>query len=421
MGGRNKQRSRTESVSGPSRTQTFYSNLLAESLFPGSSETGGALATPTGVEELGERRPDPWWEGGGAAAGYDVTKAYVDAVGPYRSSLPGESGRAKGIRTATKEEALASQQQQLGQTQEQFTQQYQTLLPSFDDAMYEGFFEKYNTGALTPQVQQLTQNVLNVVNNPIAASEEQMENIYEISGANQAFNMPDPEPLTDIVTEIYTGLPTAMTTFMEGVFADASEANIAANLDAMSNAVYEEAMYQGEEMLKATLGDFAAQGVGTSGAALNAIKNGVAQITKQVNSTITQARVQALSTMYSARELGVNLLNQLLERGEQQQALTVSTNLKGLELELSKQLAKVNAHSQIQLQLNDEQRQIFGMAVEEARQDEAAEERTIQFIYNMMTTLATTGVGTSRSVSTSRGSSWNIAGGLTAGISKTYT
>ena len=180
-------------------------------------------------------------------------------------------------------------------------------------------------------------------------------------------------------------------------------------------------MYQGEEMLKATLGDFAAQGVGTSGAALNAIKNGVAQITKQVNSTITQARVQALSTMYSARELGVNLLNQLLERGEQQQALTVSTNLKGLELELSKQLAKVNAHSQIQLQLNDEQRQIFGMAVEEARQDEAAEERTIQFIYNMMTTLATTGVGTSRSVSTSRGSSWNIAGGLTAGISKTYT
>jgi|MDTB01.2.fsa_nt_gb hypothetical protein len=412
MGGKSKSRSRQMSVSGPSSQQSFYSNMIQEAFFPGSTNTGGFITDRSGTREGALRRPDGGKVGYGVAQGYDSTKDYLDTLTtPRKSALPGSPGPIASSQDPRLDRGVrANQELSTGveSAEQELRDQAESILPSFDDAKYKDFFAKYEAGELPEETRQLTSNVINMVQDPVAASSEQMSEIYRMSGADGAMTLPDPTPLQDEVTEIFEGLPNAMTSFMINIFDDSTDAGMEAELDKLSTAIYETAATQGEDLLKATLGDFAAQGIATSGAALNAIKDGVLDIAKNTNAQLAQARVQALGTLYQARQTGVSLLSDLLQRGEQQQSLTLSKNIKMLELESAKQLSKINAHTQMQLAMNQQQMQLFGIAVDEQRQVEQNKERTQQFIYTFMGNMATAGPGSSYGTSSARSSSFNL-------------
>jgi len=411
MGGKSKSRSKQMSVSGPSSQQSFYSNMIQEAFFPGSTNTGGYITDAQGTREGALRRPDGGKVGYGVAQGYDSAKDYLDKLTtPRKSALPGSPGPIASSQDP-RGQVTARQEMfdtQMNTTEQDLRDQAESILPSFDDAKYKDFFAKYESGELPEETRKLTSNVINMVQDPVAASSEQMSEIYRMSGADGAMSLPDPTPLQDEVTEIFEGLPNAMTSFMVNVFDDSTDAGMERELENLSSAIYETAASQGEDLLKSTLGDFASQGVATSGAALNAIKDGVIEIAKNTNAQLAQARIQALGTLYQARQTGVSLLSDLLQRGEQQQSLTLSKNIKMLELESAKQLSKINAHTQMQLAMNQQQMQLFGIAVDEQRQVEQNKERTQQFIYTFMGNMATAGPGSSYGTSSSRSSSFNI-------------
>ena len=142
MGGKSKSKSMQTSVSWPSAQQTIASNLLLEAIRPGSTGLGGYLTTGdttqtpqqmqtqtglpyegpggTSAEPIAMRQTDAPKEGYGVGQGRDILKSYLDAGAPYQSVLPGATSAdgvlapdARGIDTS---------------------QNYTTLLPSFDDA-----------------------------------------------------------------------------------------------------------------------------------------------------------------------------------------------------------------------------------------------------------------------------------------------
>ena len=148
---------------------------------------------------------------------------------------------------------------------------------------------------------------------------------------------------------------------------------------------------------------------------LSGIQEGVVDIAKGVNTQIAQARLSAMGTLLQAREQGITLITQLLDDGQQQQAMDLSTAIKGVEVALATQQSKLNAHTQMQMQLNQTLANILPIVVDEERQVEENKERTQQFIYNLMAQLGTQGPASSYSYGKSRSSSFSFGGqvGLT--------
>ena len=116
--------------------------------------------------------------------------------------------------------------------------------------------------------------------------------------------------------------------------------------------------------------------------------------------------------MTQARGLGVSIISDLFQRGEQQQAMQLSRELKLLEVEAAKQAAKIQAHTQVQMQLNQAQQNAMALVIDEQRQIEGNKERTQQFIFNLLGQLATAGPGSSYSYGKSRSSSFNLGGNV---------
>ena len=398
MGGKSKSKSMQTSVSGPSAQQTIASNLLLEAIRPGSTGLGGYLTTGdttqtpqqmqtqtglpyegpggTSAEPIAMRQTDAPKEGYGVGQGRDILKSYLDAGGIDTS------------------------------------QNYSTLLPSFDDAKYTDFFEKYDAGQLSTSAQAIVDSVMPIVENPISASKEQMNEIFEMAGANEALTLPDPTPLTSVVSEIMQNSPAPMVTFIDNVLGAGTDAAIAQELDTLSTELMAIGQEQAKDMMDATLGQMAQQGIASSGAALAAIQDGLVDIAKNYNAQIAQARVEALGTLTQARGLGVSIISDLFQRGEQQQAMQLSRELKLLEVEAAKQAAKIQAHTQVQMQLNQAQQNAMALVIDEQRQIEGNKERTQQFIFNLLGQLATAGPGSSYSYGKSRSSSFNLGGNV---------
>jgi hypothetical protein len=427
MGGKSKSKSMQTSVSGPSAQQTIASNLLLEAIRPGSTGLGGYLTTgdtkqtpqqmqtQTGLpfegrvnpieggQPIAMRQTDAPKEGYGVGQGRDILKSYLDAGAPYQSVLPGATA-ADGVRAPDARGIDTSQN-------------YSTLLPSFDDAKYTDFFEKYDAGQLSTSAQSIVDSVMPIVENPISASKEQMNEIFEMAGANEVLTLPDPTPLTGVVSEIMQNSPAPMVTFIDNVLGAGTDAAIAQELDNLSTELMAIGQEQAKDMMDATLGQMAQQGIASSGAALAAIQDGLVDIAKNYNAQIAQARVEALGTLTQARGLGVSIISDLFQRGEQQQAMQLSRELKLLEVEAAKQAAKIQSHTQVQMQLNQAQQNAMALVIDEQRQIEGNKERTQQFIFNLLGQLATAGPGSSYSYGKSRSSSFNFGGNLSASIS----
>ena len=343
MGGKSKSKSMQTSVSGPSAQQTIASNLLLEAIRPGSTGLGGYLTTGdtardkitgevapvgdltqagtnpvqtglpyegpggTSAKPIAMRQTDAPKEGYGVGQGRDILKSYLDAGAPYQSVLPGATA-ADGVRAPDARGIDTSQN-------------YSTLLPSFDDAKYTDFFEKYDAGQLSTSAQAIVDSVMPIVENPISASKEQMNEIFEMAGANEALTLPDTTPLTSVVSEIMQNSPAPMVTFIDNVLGAGTDAAIAQELDTLSTELMAIGQEQAKDMMDATLGQMAQQGIASSGAALAAIQDGLVDIAKNYNAQIAQARVEALGTLTQARGLGVSIISDLFQRGEQQQAI----------------------------------------------------------------------------------------------------
>ena len=191
-----------------------------------------------------------------------------------------------------------------------------------------------------------------------------------------------------------------------------------AELDNLSQSILDQGLLYSKEMTEQVLGQFAEAGTASSGSALKAITEGLKEITTGLNATIAQARVQGLNSLLQARELGVNLFNRFLSAGEEQQALEVSKQLKLLEVDSALTIAKLSAALQNQQTLNQTRDRTFFTMIDENRQVEGAQERVIQFIYSMLTQMAT-GIQTSFGTDSSRSSGFTVQNPVS--ISKDFT
>ena len=375
-----------------------------------TSNFAGTKFKQDGVMENEIIRPDPNKQGYGTAQGFDLMAEYLRRGNPYGSSLPG-AGIEQGVRTNTMEEALEVQQ---GSDEDKL----RTLLPSFDDALYKGFFEKYDAGELTGSTEALASRVMDIVANPVAANQEQMESVFRISGADQVAALPESQALGPILTQIYDSVPAPLAAFANDIFNSGDATLMEAELDNLSQSILDQGLLYSKEMTEQVLGQFAEAGTASSGSALKAITEGLKEITTGLNATIAQARVQGLNSLLQARELGVNLFNRFLSAGEEQQALEVSKQLKLLEVDSALTIAKLSAALQNQQTLNQTRDRTFFTMIDENRQVEGAQERVIQFIYSMLTQMAT-GIQTSFGTDSSRSSGFTVQNPVS--ISKDFT
>jgi len=418
MGGKSKSRSKQESVSGPSTQQTVASNLILEALVPGSTGTGTGYRQTAQNKFTGEAVPvgdltqagtspvktqnttgmkEVDRQGYGVTQGRDIMSQFLSTVPAYTSSLPGDGGPV-----VTQNPAGLQPGDPVSR-----------LLPDFDDAKYVDFFDKYDSGTLSESANQVVTEILDIVNNPVAASQEQMAEIYRVSNMEEALSVPEPPVLTEVVGEIMAGLPQPMTNFMNNIFIGGTQEAMDAELENLSQKLLDYGNEVAGDLMDTTLGKVAAQtGGAMSGSALAAIQEGVVDIAKGINTQIAQARLQAMETLVQARNTGVQLITQLLDDGQQQQAMELSRGMKDVELALATQQSKLNAHTQMQMQMNQSLQNILPIIVDEERQVEANKERTQQFIYNLMAQLATAGPGSTYSYGQSRSSSFNIGGNI---------
>ena len=216
-----------------------------------------------------------------------------------------------------------------------------------------------------------------------------------------------------IAASAFLELPQPMTNFMNNIFIGGTQEAMDAELENLSQKLLDYGNEVAGDLMDTTLGKVAAQtGGAMSGSALAAIQEGVVDIAKGINTQIAQARLQAMETLVQARNTGVQLITQLLDDGQQQQAMELSRGMKDVELALATQQSKLNAHTQMQMQMNQSLQNILPIIVDEERQVEANKERTQQFIYNLMSQLATAGPGSTYSYGQSRSSSFNIGGNI---------
>jgi len=111
-----------------------------------------------------------------------------------------------------------------------------------------------------------------------------------------------------------------------------------------------------------------------------------------------------LNTAIQARDTAANMVQQLLSMGQSQQALEIQKEMGLLELEATRQSSKIQAHLTLQQQLNTSLFNVLGLTQDEYRTSQQAKINKIAAFQNMITTLATTGIGINQTdkVSTSR-------------------
>jgi len=403
MGGGSKSRSSSKSVQGPSSTQSFYGNLskMFTTGTPESSDLGGTYYNPaTGVLETKKGvTPDPDKEGMGMHKGHKSYKNYIEGMGIQRLA----DGRLFVPENLTREEGNTVLEDlqagidsgksdiDLGITNfgGDIMEKY-----GFEQMEYNSFFDAYTEGTLDSTSQGIVDRANAMINTPSSTASDQINQIYEQAGANTAFSIRDPALFTDVVTQITEDLPQPMIDFINDLLVDSSSATIEQELDNFANSLTVAAEERGDEFLEQTMSKFASElGTTSSGAVMNAVKEGAIELAKEINTQVTAARLQFLDTALKAQQTGVEVLNTLFGTAQAQQSMQLSKDIKEIELEATRQNVKIQSHVALQRDLNGYLMNQLGLTMEEYRLEQQSRIQKVQFFQNYIKELATRGPG----------------------------
>ena len=151
-----------------------------------------------------------------------------------------------------------------------------------------------------------------------------------------------------LTTQILGNLPKEFQGFVSNVLSSTTPDAINKELDNFSQAMMQQAQQDAQSLGGQLMSTFASQGIGTSGSAMDAMKGVAIQVATNANSQIANARLQMLNTLENAKQIGVSLVNSLLDAGKAEQANIVNQNVAQLDAQTRVITAQIQAQAQSQ-------------------------------------------------------------------------
>ena len=407
-------------VSGQTATQRHASNILFESLIPGSSMTGGYVSdkTPTATtppstrldkhgqplqesltptlfgtgdpieqtvsRQMGNYVPSARQQGYGALAGHGMTEAMKQQIGPY-TDVQGQ-GRVASANPLTQ-----------GQT-DVVTK---TLLPSLEQMRYKGAFERFDKGTLSPSASKVVESGIGIAGNPIEQAQAVGSQIDQIILEGNIPQLPELPEVTTYINDVYTNMPDPMKNVLTDLMSGGTAANIQTALDNNVQAMTAQAQTALEGMLGDTYGRFAASGV-SGGAMLAATGEVTTKVMADVSANIANFYQQALTQMNQERQIALQTVSSIVDTAQKQQAIDLQRDTINLESQLKIAEQKYNMYTDLTKQFLDQNLAYMNIIAQEIDRENTEQINSMRMFYEVMVSLATGGpaLSTQRSKST---------------------
>mgnify|MGYP001027905210 CR=1 FL=1 len=420
-------------ISGQTSTQRHASNILFESLIPGSSMTGGYVSdkTPTGgtpaakttpgtldkhgqpiqgdgTPELSTRTPellggDPIEqtvsrqmgnyvpsarnEGFGPLMGHGMTEAMKQQIGPY-TDVQGQ-GRVASTTPLTQ-----------GQT-DMVTK---TLLPSLEDMRYKGTFERFDKGDLAPSAAKVVEAGVGIAGSPIEQAQAIGAQIDQTILEGNIPQLPELPAVTDYINDVYTNMPDPMKNVLTDLMSGGTTANIQSALDKNVQAMTTQAQTALTAQLEDTYGRFAASGV-SGGAMLAAAGDVTTRVMADVSAKIANFYQQALTQMSQERQIAQQTVSSIVDTAQKQQSMDLQRDTINLESQLKIIEQKYNMYTSLTKQFLDHNLGYMNIIAQEIDRENTEQINSMRMFYEVLVSLATGGpaLSTQRSKSTQFG------------------
>lgn len=233
-----------------------------------------------------------------------------------------------------------------------------TLLPSIAEiGDFNTVFEKYSGGTLDPASSLVMDSVLANMTGGEGSVFAQVSGQLAGAGASAMGSLnPDlsgieyipPEDIGTYTSNIYNNLPDNFQVFIDNILSDATQSSIDAEIDNLANALVAEAELNLDNFGKQVMSAFAANGLATSGSAMEAMKQIAIEGAIQVNSQVAQARLGALEILQTNKQIASETIANLLEAGEAERAQDVQGQMMQIDALAKIQSTMLNVQGQIQ-------------------------------------------------------------------------
>lgn len=415
-------RSSSVGQGGQSSTQRHASNLLFESLLPGSSMTGGYvsdqstpaqrlaressaggssvrgtfgvsddIAQSTVSRKMGNYVPSARQEGFGALKGHGMTEAYRQQIGPYTS--------VQGNGMVASYDPLS---------QQQTDDVTKTLLPSLEDMRYRSTFERLQKGDLPEGAAAIINQGVNMAGDPGGAALEMAKNIDEAVLNGQVLTLPDLPEISTFINKQYDQLAPPIKNVIDDLMSGGVEANLQASLDTNVEALTSQAQEALTGMLDDTYGRFAASGV-SGGAMLAASGDVTTKVMADLSGQIAAQYQQTAAQMAQDREIALKAVQTLVGLGQQEQAMQQQRQVQELETTLNLVQAKYSMYTGLTQQFVQANLQYANIIAQEVDRENTEQINSMRMFYEVLVSLATDGPALSNQRSKSSNFSANFS------------
>lgn len=237
-----------------------------------------------------------------------------------------------------------------------------TLLPGISEiGRFDTVFEKFDQGNLSPSAAGLTDTFLTTAQNPVDPTAVFGDLISGVGSAfsglgsvGQGLDPIEAKPIENIgqlTTNIINDLPPEFQEFITNTLEAGSPERTQENLDKFEEAISARAQQNADIIGSDLLDVFGAQGLGTAGAAVEAMKSLALQVTVEANAQIAAGQLNILEQQLQALQIGENLTRTLTSAGATEQANRVALQNAELQAKAAQNVAKINAQASLQSSL----------------------------------------------------------------------
>lgn len=425
-------RSSSVGQGGQTSTQRHASNILFESLLPGSSMTGGYVSDqstpaqrlaressggprlnvenmPGGYNDavrdsigggskgsvsrkMGNYVPSARQEGFGALKGHGMTEAYRQQIGPYTS--------VQGNGMVASYEPLS---------QQQTDDVTKTLLPSLGDMEYKTTFDRLASGDLPEGASSIIQQGVDMSSDPGGAALEMAKNIDDAVLNGQVLELPELPGVSEFINKEYEALAQPIKNVIDDLMSGGTEANLQTSLDANVQALTNQAQEALTGMLDDAYGRFAASGV-SGGAMLAASGDVTTKVMADLAGQIASQYQATAAEMNQQRQIALGAVQTLVGLGQQEQAMVNQRQVQELETSLNLVNAKYQMYTGLTQQFVQANLQYANIIAQEIDRKNTEQINNMRMFYEIMVSLATGGPA----LSNQRSKSTNFSADLSA-------
>ena len=404
--------------SGQSSTQRFASNILLESLLPGSSMTGGyvsdksreaggpgAPAPVTGTTDpgssvsraMGNFVPSARQQGFGALAGHGMTEGFKGQIGPY---------------TDVQGKGMVGSYSPL--TQAETDDVTKTLLPSIEEMRYKGTFERLDKGLLPESAASVIRAGRDMAADPMGQARQQAQLIDQAVNNGQVPQLPELPEIDSYLTDVYTKMPEPMKKVVEDIFTGGTAANIEQSLQQNIAALTANAESVLKDQLDVTYGKFAASGV-SGGAMLAAAGDVTTKVMADVTAQVAGFYTNALTQAQQQQQLAFQTLDRVIGTAEAQQAMDAQRQAIDMEAQVNLINAKLGMYTELTNQFLAQNQVYSGIIAQEIDRENTEQINSMRMFYEIMVSLATGGPALSNQRSKSSNFGIQLGTGTQAG------